>query len=60
MKHETLSGVKMSLGTVFLILAALLFFLAGVGAILIPNPVTWALFCLALGLLTSGVPIRGT
>lgn len=49
----------MSVGMIFMIGAALLFFFAGVGVTIIPNPVTWGLFCLALGLLLGGVPITG-
>ncbi len=41
----------MGIGTLFMIVAVVLFFLGGVGAAIIPNPVTWGLFCLALGLL---------
>jgi hypothetical protein len=47
----------MSVGQLFIILAAVLFFLAGVGVSAIPNGVTWGFFCLALGMLTSGIPI---
>jgi hypothetical protein len=54
-----------SVGSIFLFLSVLLFFLAGIGAALIPNAVTWGLCALALGLLLNGVsipawPRRGT
>lgn len=38
------------IGRIFLAIAALFFFLAGVGAKLIPDPTAWGLFTLALGL----------
>ena len=41
----------MTFGMIFFIVAAILFFLAGIGATTIPNPSTWGLFCIALGLL---------
>jgi len=37
-------------GVIFFILAAILFFFEGAGVTVIPKPVTWGLFCLALGL----------
>lgn len=42
------------MGWVFLLIALILFFLAGIGATVIPNAVTWGLFCLTLGLLIGG------
>jgi hypothetical protein len=41
-------------GRIFFGLAALLFFFAGVGVTVIPNPTTWGFFSLALGLLIGG------
>ncbi len=43
----------MTLSAKFIILCAavILFFFAAVGVTLIPNPTSWGLFCLALGLL---------
>jgi len=41
-------------GVIFFILAAILFFFAGVGVTVIPNPATWGLFCLAIGLAVGG------
>ncbi len=46
----------MSIGSIFLLVALVIFFLAGVGTG-IPNPVIWGLFALTLGLLLGGVPI---
>ncbi len=46
----------MNLGSLFLLIALLIFFLAGIGTG-IPNPITWGLFSLTLGLLLSGVPL---
>lgn len=37
------------MGLIFFCLAALLFFFDGVGVNFIPHPVTWGLFCVALG-----------
>jgi len=42
------------MGRILFIAAAILFFLAGVGSLLIPNAVTWGLFALALGLAVGG------
>ena len=39
------------------VIAAVLFFFAGVGVTGIPNPVTWGLFALALGLAFGGPPL---
>jgi hypothetical protein len=41
----------MTVGMIFYVIAAILFFLGGVGSAVIPNPTTWGLFCIALGLL---------
>jgi hypothetical protein len=41
----------MTVGMIAYLLAAILFFLAGIGQTVPPNPTTWGLFCLALGLL---------
>jgi hypothetical protein len=46
-----------SVGSIFILIAVLLFFLAGIGAALIPNAVTWGLCALALGILLNGVAI---
>ncbi len=47
----------MSVGTLFYVIALILFFLAGIGATMIPAATTWGLFALTLGLLLSGVPL---
>jgi len=36
---------------IFYVLAALIFFLGGIGSTAIPNPIIWGGFCIALGLL---------
>jgi hypothetical protein len=41
----------MTVGMIFYVIAAILFFLAGVGSMVIPKPDFWGLFCIALGLL---------
>lgn len=46
----------MSVGQVILAIAVALFFLAGVGVQAIPNIVLWGHFCVALDILTSGIP----
>ena len=50
----------MSIGTIALIVAAALFFLAGIGANVIPNETTWGLFFLAVGLLLGAYRIPTT
>lgn len=42
------------MGWVLMIVAALFFFLAAVGSALIPAPMAWGLFFLALGLAIGG------
>jgi hypothetical protein len=46
----------MTLGTLFYVIALIIFLLTGIGAG-IPNGVVWGLFCLTLGLLLGGVVI---
>jgi hypothetical protein len=41
-------------GKILYLIAAVLLFLAGIGFTALPSPVTWALSCLALGLLLDG------
>jgi len=41
----------MTIGMIFYVIAAVVLFLAGIGARLIPNPEIWGLFCIAMGLL---------
>ncbi len=48
----------MSVGQIFLLAAVVLFFFAAIGVVFIPNPTSWGLVCLALGILLAGVPIR--
>jgi hypothetical protein len=47
----------MSVGQLFMILATVLFFLAGVGVQALPNILIWGWFCLSLGIVTSGIPL---
>jgi predicted phage tail protein len=47
----------MSVGTIFYLIALILFFLAGIGATVIPAATIWGLFSLTLGMLLSGVAI---
>ena len=44
----------MSIGMIFYIVAAVVLFVGGIGSTVIPNPVIWGLFCIALGLLLAG------
>jgi predicted permease len=44
----------MTIGRVFYVIAAIVLFLGGIGARVIPNAVIWGLFCIALGLLFGG------
>jgi hypothetical protein len=46
----------MTLGSLFLVLALILFALLGMGAAVIPRAEAWGLFCLTLGLLLTPVP----
>lgn len=41
----------MTVGMIFYVLAAVMFFLAGVGSAAVPRADMWGLFCIALGLL---------
>ena len=41
----------------FFIAAVILFFFEGTGVHIIPHPTTWGLFCTALGLALSGIPM---
>jgi hypothetical protein len=40
----------MTIGMILYIIAAVILFLSGIGSLLVPNSITWALFCIALGL----------
>lgn len=44
----------MSLGKILYLAAAVILFLAGIGATFVPSPMIWALFCVALGLFIDG------
>jgi hypothetical protein len=46
----------MSIGTLFYVIALIIFFLAGIGTG-IPNPVIWGLFSITLGMLLSSVAV---
>jgi hypothetical protein len=41
----------MTIGNIFYIVAAIVLFVGGIGVTVLPNPVIWGLFCIALGLL---------
>jgi hypothetical protein len=43
----------MTLGRIFYIIAAIIFFLAGIGVTAIPNPMIWGLLSVTLGLLLA-------
>lgn len=45
----------MNLGMIFFLIAAIVLFLGGIGATAVPNPLLWGAFCIALGLLLTGV-----
>jgi hypothetical protein len=47
----------MSVGTLFILAAVVLFFLAAVGSAILPNPTAWGFVCFALGHLLGGVAI---
>jgi len=44
----------MSIGTIFMLIALILFFFAAVGVAFIPAPTAWGFVCLTLGFLTAG------
>jgi hypothetical protein len=48
----------MSIGKILFLVAAILFLLAALGVTLIPNLMTWAFFCLALGFFLTGYDFR--
>jgi hypothetical protein len=41
----------MTIGRIFFVIAAIVLFIGGIGSALIPNPVIWGLFCIAIGLI---------
>jgi hypothetical protein len=41
----------MTIGMIFYVIAAIVLFLGGIGSTLVPNPLIWGAFCIALGLL---------
>jgi hypothetical protein len=41
----------MTVGMILYVIAAIVFFLGGIGSVIIPKPEIWGLFCIALGLL---------
>lgn len=43
----------MTMGMIFYVIAAAIFFLAGIGVTAIPNPMIWGLFSVTLGLLLA-------
>lgn len=44
------------MGWIFYLIAVIFFFLSGVGSIILPNPLSWGLLCVALGLLVDRMP----
>ena len=48
----------MTFGRILFIVAAVVLFLGGIGSPLIPAPMIWALFCIALGLALDDVVVR--
>ena len=48
----------MTFGRILFIVAAVVFFLGGIHSPLIPDPVIWGLFCVALGLALDNVIVR--
>jgi len=47
----------MTIGRILYVVAAVLFFLGAIGSTVIPNPSTWGLFCIALGLSLGNVEL---
>jgi hypothetical protein len=46
--------MTMTIGRIFYVIAAIVFFIGGIGSPIIPNAVVWGLFSLTLGLLLDG------
>jgi hypothetical protein len=44
---------------IFYVIAAVVFFLGGIGSAIIPNPLVWGGFCIALGLLLDDYGFAG-
>jgi hypothetical protein len=40
----------MKIGMIFFVVAAIVLFIGGIGSTIVPNPVIWGLFCIAVGL----------
>jgi hypothetical protein len=47
----------MNVGMIFFVIAAIILFLGGIGVTAVPNPLLWGAFCIALGLLLTGVAV---
>lgn len=47
----------MSVGTLFLVIALLFFFIAGTGFLAFPGAIAWGLFSLTLGLVLGGLKL---
>ncbi|MEI8395812.1 MAG: hypothetical protein WCF85_13815 [Rhodospirillaceae bacterium] len=48
----------LTVGRLFYIAAAVILFIGGIGSPLIPGPVIWGLFCMAVGNLFAETPAR--
>ncbi len=48
----------MTVGKLLYIAAAVILFIGGIGSPIIPSPVLWGLFCIALGNLLGDMPVR--
>lgn len=47
----------MNVGLLFLLCVAIIGFLEGVGIETLPRPMFWCFFFLAIGIMTSGIPV---
>jgi hypothetical protein len=48
----------MTIGRIFFVIAAIVFFIGGIGSPIIPKPEIWGLFCIAIGLVLGDYDIR--
>jgi hypothetical protein len=48
----------MTYGRILFVVAAVILFLGGIRSPLIPDPMIWALFCIALGLVFDDIAVR--
>jgi hypothetical protein len=58
LQAELVGEKKMSVTRILFLAAAILFFIAAIGWTVLPNPMIWAMFCVALGLFLHGFDLN--